>query len=105
TNPRQTRKKPARSGQSVPPHLAPHLASKRLSFKEKHALEVLPRRIAGLEKELSELSGRLSDPALFAQDAAAFNTAAERHKAAQRELADAEEEWLALEILREDIEV
>ena len=48
---------------------------------------------------------RLSDPALYGQDPDAFHAAVERRKAAQEELGSAEEEWLALEILREEGEI
>ena len=81
------------------------LAQGRLGFKEKHALKILPDRIAKLEQELKTLDERLSDPALYGQDPDAFNAAVERRKAAQDELGGAEEEWLALEILREEIEI
>ena len=81
------------------------LAQGRLGFKEKRALNVLPDRIATLEQELKTLDARLSDPALFRQDPDAFNAAVERRKAAQHELGSAEEEWLALEILREELEI
>ena len=78
---------------------------RRLGFKQKHALKVLPERIAMLEQELKTLGERLSDPALFGQDPAAFTASVARHKAAQQELGAAEEEWLALEILREEMEI
>jgi len=44
-------------------------------FREKHALETLPARIAKLSSEIAALRERLSDPGLFARDPAAFNNA------------------------------
>jgi ATP-binding cassette subfamily F protein uup len=46
----------------------------------------------------------LSDPGLYARDAKAFNDAARAQEAARQALARAEDEWLALEALREEIE-
>lgn len=78
---------------------------RRLGFKEKHALKVLPVRIAALEQELQTLAHKLSDSDLYRRDPGKFNVSVERHKAAQQELRSAEDEWIALEILREELEV
>jgi ABC transport system ATP-binding/permease protein len=79
-------------------------AKRRLSFKEKHALEALPARIATLRGELARLDSVLSDPDFHARDPAGFARASSRYGLAQEELAGAEDEWLSLEILREEIE-
>jgi ATP-binding cassette subfamily F protein uup len=80
-------------------------ASKRkLSFNEKRALETLPGRIDWLEAEIRRLHERLSDPGLFGRDPPGFDAAAEALRAAEAELAAAEEEWLRLELLRETVE-
>jgi ATP-binding cassette subfamily F protein uup len=76
----------------------------RLSFKQKHALEKLPGEMAKLEAEIARLDRVLSDPGLYARDAAAFNAAAGAQAAARQALARAEDEWLDLEALREEIE-
>jgi ATP-binding cassette subfamily F protein uup len=84
---------------------APRAAAKRkLSFKDKHALESLPRRMEALTKEIATLQGKLDDGALFSRDPKAFQATVGRLGAAQGELATAEEEWLTLEMLREEIE-
>ncbi|HEY5608516.1 MAG TPA: ATP-binding cassette domain-containing protein [Alphaproteobacteria bacterium] len=75
-----------------------------LSFKEKHALEHLPARIAALQAEIARLQAVLADPGLYARDRAAFEKAASGVSAAQGALAQAEEDWLALELKREEIE-
>jgi ATP-binding cassette subfamily F protein uup len=79
-------------------------AKRRLSFKEKHALETLPTRIEALRDELAGLDGKLSDPNFHARDAAAFTRVSMRYAEARDELTRAEDEWLSLEILREEIE-
>ncbi len=82
----------------------PSAGKRRLSFKEKHALETLPARIEALNREIVGLRGKLGDPALFARDAAAFSATADALAAAEARLGEAEDEWLALEMLREQIE-
>jgi ATP-binding cassette subfamily F protein uup len=77
---------------------------RKLSFKDKHALEKLPSRIALLEAEIVSLEGKLADPSLFARDAAAFDKTAQRLATSRAELAAAEEDWLRLAMLKEEIE-
>jgi ABC transport system ATP-binding/permease protein len=92
--------KPARE-KAAPVDGAP---KRRLSFNEKHALETLPGRIVALETEIARLSQVIADPKLYARDRAAFDTASAALGAAQAELAKAEDEWLRLEALREQVE-
>ena len=83
---------------------SPRAAKRRLSFNEKHALDTLPKRIAALQKNIAGLQGKLADPGFYNRDAKAFAEATAALGAAQTELAQAEERWLELEILREEIE-
>ncbi|MEA2877314.1 MAG: transport system ATP-binding/permease protein [Hyphomicrobiales bacterium] len=76
----------------------------RLSFKDKHALETLPARIAALEAEIAKLSKTIADPNLYAKDRAAFDTASAALAKAQSDLAAGEDEWLRLEELRQQVE-
>jgi ATP-binding cassette subfamily F protein uup len=85
--------------------LAPtRLPQRRLTFKQKHALATLPGEIAELQARVRQLHRTLDDPALYARDRQAFTAASEALGAAQAELAAAEERWLELELLREEIE-
>jgi len=77
---------------------------RKLSFNEKHALETLPDRIAALEAGIARLQAVLADTTLYARDRAAFDDASAAITAAQTELASAEERWLELELLRDEIE-
>jgi ABC transport system ATP-binding/permease protein len=77
---------------------------KRLEFHDRHALRTLPVRIAALEAEVRRLAGVIADPTLHACDRAAVEQASRALAAVQVELAAAEERWLELEILREEIE-
>ncbi|MCP1335953.1 ABC-F family ATP-binding cassette domain-containing protein [Futiania mangrovi] len=75
----------------------------KLSFKQKHALETLPRRIEALQAEIAALQTALADPALFTRDPDGFAAKSKRLEAAQTDLDAAETEWLELELLREEI--
>jgi ATP-binding cassette subfamily F protein uup len=79
-------------------------ARQKLSFRDKHALDTLPARIAALEAEAAALRRTLADPGLFTRDPDAFSRAAASLAAKEEALAAAEEEWLALELLREELE-
>jgi ABC transport system ATP-binding/permease protein len=75
--------------------------SRKLSFKDKHALETLPARMADLEQEMARLNRVLADPDLYTRQPAKFVAATKALEAAQAGLAKAEEQWLALEMQRE----
>ena len=75
----------------------------KLSFKQKHALETLPARIEALDTEIAKLEATLAKPNLFAADRKTFDTATARLSAAHAEKAAAEDEWLTLEMLREEL--
>jgi ATP-binding cassette subfamily F protein uup len=83
---------------------APAKSKKKLSFNEKYALDNLPKQIAKLEREIAALQKKLDDPGLYARDRKAFDAATAAIGKAQADLAEAEEKWLALEMLREEIE-
>ena len=79
-------------------------AARKLSFKDKHALESLPAEIARLTNQIQVQQRRLSDPNLYRRDHAAFKQATDTLQDAQAKLAAAEERWLELELLREELE-
>jgi ATP-binding cassette subfamily F protein uup len=83
---------------------APSAAKRKLSFKDKHALETLPKQMAALQDEANKLQDALADAGLYARDAKAFADTSARLAAVQGELASAEERWLELEILREELD-
>lgn len=76
----------------------------RLSYKHKRRLEELPGEMATAQKNIATLEAMLADPTLYARDAAAFEDASRRLQASQAKLAALEEEWLELELLREEVE-
>ena len=76
----------------------------KLSYKDQRELDDLPARMDKLSAEVAKLESALADPDLFARDAATFQNTSDRLQAKQAELAAAEERWLELEALREELE-
>jgi ATP-binding cassette subfamily F protein uup len=88
---------------TVTANAAPQPQKRKLKFKEKHALETLPKTIAGLQTKADELQVMLGDPKFYQRDRAGFEKVTSDLGETQRKLAAAEEQWLELEILREDL--
>jgi ABC transport system ATP-binding/permease protein len=82
---------------------APAQAKRKLSFKEKHALETLPAKIDQLTDEIAKLSVAMADGGLFTRDPAGFEKTSKRLASAMAEKTAAEEQWLELEMLREEL--
>jgi ATP-binding cassette subfamily F protein uup len=75
-----------------------------MTFKDRHALEVLPDRIATLQADVARLNTALADPRLYARNQARFDATVKALAAAHESLAAAESQWLSLEMLREELE-
>lgn len=106
-----TRQKPKREGRDVreAARAAPSAAAepppvrRRLTFKDKHALETLPKTIAALQEDMRKLHAKLDDPQFYARDRAGFEKVSAELGKLQQRIAAAEEQWLELEILREEL--
>ena len=83
---------------------APARAARKLSFKDKHALETLPGEIDALKVEIGEHQKTLENPNLFAEKPDLFKQTATALSDAEAALEAAETRWLELEILREELE-
>ena len=81
----------------------PRPGAKRMTFKDRHALETLPMRIATLEAEIARLTRVLEDPGLYGKNPARFTATTGQLETARAALAAAEEQWLELEMLREEL--
>ena len=79
-------------------------ARRKLSFNEKHALEKLPARIGALQADAARFKAILADADLYSRDPARFAKASQALAKVEADLAKAEEDWLELAILREEIE-
>ncbi|MBY0334310.1 MAG: ATP-binding cassette domain-containing protein [Acetobacteraceae bacterium] len=80
------------------------VARRRLNPAQLHALGALPARMEALGREIAPLRRALADPTLYARDRGRFERFSTALAEKQAALAAAEEEWLALEMLREEIE-
>jgi ATP-binding cassette subfamily F protein uup len=79
-------------------------AKRKLGFNEKRALETLPKTIEKLRADLGLLERKLADADFPAREPAAFTAATEAYGELRDALNSAEDEWLGLEILREELE-
>ncbi|GLU28628.1 ABC-F family ATP-binding cassette domain-containing protein [Brucella sp. NBRC 12950] len=77
---------------------------RKLSYKQKFALETLPGKMDALAKEMTVLEGKLADPQLYAKDPTLFAKTADLLEKKRSEHSAMEEEWLELEMLREELE-
>ena len=96
--------KKERGGKSSKPNTqsdAPTQKTK-LSYKHKFALETLPKTMAALEAEIAGINEKLADPEYYIKDPDGFTLSIEQLDTAQTKLEKCEEEWLELEVLRED---
>ena len=82
----------------------PRASARKLSYKQKFALENLPKQIAETEGKIAALEDKMSDPAFYTKDPDGFSKVAGQLEGLRAGLATMEEEWLELEMLREEIE-
>ncbi|HXT08510.1 MAG TPA: ATP-binding cassette domain-containing protein [Roseiarcus sp.] len=73
---------------------------RKLSFRDQRALDMLPGRIGGLRARLGELETEMG----VGGAAARIQALSAQYAAAKAEMETAEEEWLRLEMLKEEME-
>lgn len=78
--------------------------AKKLSFKQKFALESLPKKIEAVSASISRLENSIADPSFYERDPASFQKTIAALDKERTTLASLEEEWLELEMLREEME-
>jgi len=102
----ETAEKPAREAKKPAPtsKSGSGKPSNKLSYKQKFALENLPKEIAELEQTIGKLQAEIEDPALFTRDPSRFQQVTRELETAAARHSEAETEWLELEMLREEIE-
>ncbi len=97
--------KPAPKPKSTPPSPASTTSPrKKLSFNQQHALKTLPDRIGKLATQLEQAEAKLADAGLYARDPDEFVRISKAAEALRSELRMLEDEWLELELLREEVE-
>ena len=77
---------------------------RKLGFNERRALETLPARIEALRADLDAHERKLADADFALREPAAFLDVTKAYGELRDALAGAEDEWLGLEILREELE-
>ena len=93
--------KPEKAPTTAP---APSTSGKKLSFKQKHALETLPLEIADLERKLQKAQTELAVADLYTQNPDRFNKLIKAQELLSEQKLKLEERWLELEMLREEME-
>ena len=98
--------KKADSSRSEPVEIkkSPPDKTKTLSFTDKHHLKTLPARMDKFHKAIDASNALLAKPGLFERDRAAFEAAAQKLRETVTALEAAGEQWLALELKREESE-
>jgi ATP-binding cassette subfamily F protein uup len=86
------------------PRGQPLQPARKLSYKQKFALETLPKRMEEAVARIGVVEQQLADPGLYRRDPNAFADATALLDKARAELAAMEDEWLELEMLREEVE-
>lgn len=82
----------------------PSSQKKKLGFKQKYALEQLPKDIAALEAEISKTEKALIDTELYQNNPDKFQKLCDKLPLLKAQKEDKEGQWLLLEIEREEIE-
>ncbi|TGV79537.1 ABC transporter ATP-binding protein, partial [Mesorhizobium sp. M00.F.Ca.ET.149.01.1.1] len=87
-----------------PEQTAPKGPAKKLSFKQKFALDSLPKKIEAVTASIARLENNIADPAFYERDPVSFQKTIAALDKERTTLAALEEEWLELEMLREEME-
>ncbi len=92
--------KPAKSKQDK---AEKYQKTKKLSYKHQYALENLPKEIEQLTLTIADLEIKLASPDLYSKDPARFTQYTKELEKLSLDLEAKEEEWLELEILKEEL--
>ncbi len=79
-------------------------AKGKLSFKQKFALETLPKEMEKAQGEIAKREAEMADPKLFTKNPARFAALAAELEKLRASIETMEGEWLELEMLREELE-
>jgi len=85
------------------PQEKPKTKPAKLSYKQQRTLTQLPDRIEALQIDVARLEQELADSTLFTRDPEGFQARADHLTTAREALVAAEDEYLELEILREQL--
>jgi ATP-binding cassette subfamily F protein uup len=102
--PRERGKPKPASAAATADSAASPLQRRKLSFAEQHALKTLPVRMEKLTDDLRRLEEILGQPDLYRKDPATFTRTTMALATARAALTEVEEQWLAAELRREEVE-
>ena len=98
------RDKADRKPKNIAGKLRKSASNGKMSFKHKFALENLPKKIEELTNEIERLNKALTKDGLFEREPNRFNQLAAKLAVTEAAHAKCEDEWLELEMLREELE-
>ena len=97
-------KKPAAAKSIEKATVSGNAKTAKLSYKQQRLLEVLPQEIEKLEAEIAAIEEELGNPDLYTADPDKFDALSSRLNEAQQEKDDAENQWLEIQMLKEELE-
>lgn len=97
-------KKPAAAKSIAKATVSGNAKTAKLSYKQQRLLEVLPQEIEKLEAEIAAIEEELGNPDLYTADPDKFDALSSRLNEAQQEKDDAENQWLEIQMLKEELE-
>lgn len=100
----EKKQKKASTPKAVHEKPASKKSSSKLSFKQKYALENLPIQMEEAEEKASKIEAKMADGSFYATDPDGFAKAAKELETIKNNITAMEEEWLELEMLREELE-
>ena len=89
---------------SAPAERGKRETKQKLSYKQKYALEKLPSEIDALHDEIAKMEKEFSDPDLYSKNAKRFEELSRLLEQKRKDLEIKENEWLELEMLKEELE-
>ncbi|WP_422534456.1 hypothetical protein [Bartonella apihabitans] len=89
---------------SAPAERVKRETKQKLSYKQKYALEKLPSEIDALHNEIAKMEKEFSDPDLYTKNAKRFEELSRLLEQKRKDLEAKENEWLELEMLKEELE-
>ena len=89
---------------SAPAERGKRETKQKLSYKQKYALEKLPSEIDALHDEIAKMEKEFSDPDLYTKNAKRFEELSRLLEQKRKDLEIKENEWLELEMLKEELE-
>ncbi len=97
-------KKPNAIKQKGAKHNKPRNKSVRMSFKEKHALEMLPEKIEYLRIQIGNIQKQMAEADFYSKETGEIEKVAILLTDNETKLSELEQQWLELELKREEIE-